>query len=871
MLISARARQTGIFTALIAFASVFSAFWYFNAPIYDFLSAYQLNEKTAKVVLIEEDSEFKTSNDKNENKKTLINKLEKFGAEKVVFISEGVDLVTPDTEELLQDGRKFSVSTMPIQLEIANSRQLNKVLPKATLPLLEPVDDLDGVVRRFYPQAYADADLPCIECQLSSQGANSSNVGKPFLINFLNGDSNLPKVASSQVLNDWVPGEMFRGKIVVVDQTLSTFSEVYRTSLFSKQKVSFSYYVASVLNSIATQQQHYLLPNYALVALLLALSILLSFLLRDISLHAGLISLAIASIAMLALNSLSLWLMQTFVPMVELLLLMSVHIYFAIGSRRHLVIQDIRASNASLELVLAETNALQEQGDTSLCANLFNFFSRAGQLQGLSVYELDSNGNASCSLTFKQPILETSSLAPLIEHIERLSTQPEVIERSQNLDEDSSILLIPYHKDRKLAAAVAINFSALDEQNKSLQTKLTELSEKYRNELQAEVIEWVDNRKASSLTEKVDETYISGRQRTLAFRNRQYVKELMQRYQQTKGNYNELELAVAVYDIYGTLKSINASAESFAKQNELVWYGVALSELISEVSHLNDEQAKELINGILLSGVTHRFMLKGTLKDHIAVLSQRHVLNESEQRSATGRTYLTLEITNVTNVGTSARLKDSYVRDLTNQIKQDLSTLALTVDKLTMLEKDTEKYNYLSDVVDKLSERMNRSRQFMIDLPAIESNTHYSVNVMEKLEETLDSLEQALAEKNINLVYHKPSFINQIVLDYRNLQFVFDFLFNMLVDDSQVNSSMEINLSETATASGHFVSLVVNNTGYGLPQALLDSSSDQSGADPALQRCIDFAESHGGTLDVSTVAGEGIKFHMQLPVDTKLH
>ncbi len=858
-----------LFTCLsVGLASAFTLFWYLNAPVYDFLAKNRFGYKAGEVVLVESNSALTVSQEAR-----ILSKLNEFGANRVIqirdqafYVESELDHTTPKDSS---SGNPLIGVPVSADLSRLQINQLTRQMPNALL-LLEPQDDYDGIVRMFDAQRYSDVGLRCSECLLSQYYRYSpERIDEDrFVVNYLDHKARLPRVSSDQLLNDWLPGDMFKDKLIVLDLTTTSIKDIYRTNLFSSQKVSFAYYVASVVNTVITDQRDNLLPTYGVFLLLFTIGLLLSLFVRDVSLRSALILTGVSIFLLVALNTLTLALFNTFVPVFEYATLCGLYLLYAVKARNQLVLNDLKASVGQLELALAETNIYADQQDTELCSGLHRFFSRAAPVNGLAVYELVKSGATQCVLMLNQSDQDALAEKKVVQAIEALSSHPERLDITDSQNRMQSYFLMPVMNANQLIAGVAIMLDRAPEQEFK---KLIALGDKYHDELNSEIKAWLSNKNAATGNVKIMPSTLSGRRRVLAHRNRNYLNELMERYKQAKNNYNRLDSAVSIYDIYGNLKSTNSAADAFAQTNSIVWYDAPLNFVLTQITDLTADQAQNMINHVLMNQLAHRFTLGGAMKDCIGVLSQRGVTTGKQDMDEPLSSFLCLEIINISNIGTSARLKDSYVRDLTNQIKQDLSKLTLLVDKFSIVEEDSEKYRYLSEVISKLSARVRESREFLVDLPSIESSTSYSVSLLEMLDQALARFEKELSEKNIKLIYNKPSFVNQTVLEYRSLEFVFDYLFELLLDDSLVNSSMEVMIQETASAQGNrLISIVVKNNGYGLPKEMLDAEVESS-KDHPLNRCEEFAKSHGGSFNLSTIAGEGIEFNLVLPVTNLVH
>ena len=856
-----------LIAVLISVASSLSLLWYLNAPIYDFLAKQRGDLKPAQVLLVESKKRLSSS-----EKKAIIKQASDFGALKIVQVH---DRTYNEQELSLSSENEISVPpsmlihALPISAVDSNIEKSNLINRPSNLALLlEPSSDFDGIVRFFDPQNYQQLGMICLECTLGNQKQRLNNISyRPFLINFLNYKTKLPRVSAEQILNDWVPKDVFTDKVVVFDSSVASIKEVYRINLFNKQKVSFSYYTASVLNSVLTEQKVSVLPMYGVLLSLLLVGILLCLFLRDISMNLTLVILPLTALTLFGLNIITLQLLNTFVPVVEFLFLILVWMFFIVKIRNVQVTKDLQTSNGILELALSETNIHKDIRDTTLCSDLHRLFSRAGDIKALSIFEIDESNTAKCVLTLDEESVDGFSLNKLTTAVNKLSSKPELFDFVDQDDHTHSYLLIPVSEFNQLLGCIAISISGTPEVTVN---KLVDFSEKYHDELTVETISRLNRSGKITKLNKASSNSMFGRRRTLAHQNRQYVKELTEQYKKSKSNYNRMDSAVAIYDIYGNLTSLNSSAETFAKQTNTVWYGSHLNEILSQISGLSTEKSLRTIDHVLMQGSPYRFTLKGGMRDHIGVLSHRRTASPNENDEKQIRLFLSLEIMNISHIDKSTRLKDSYMKDLANELKQDLSELTLLVDRLSLVEENSDKYQYLSGAIERMNETVRNSRQFIIDLPSIEFSTQYSVNLLDKLDETLKSFEQVFANKNIELICHKPTFLSHIVLDYRNLEFVFNYLFELLLDDSIVDSVLDISIKEKTLINGRSISIIVRNKGYGLPQEVLKSEADNAISHP-LKRCKDFAHSHGGHLELSTKVGEGIEFHLELPVRAQLH
>ena len=112
--------------------------------------------------------------------------------------------------------------------------------------------------------------------------------------------------------------------------------------------------------------------------------------------------------------------------------------------------------------------------------------------------------------------------------------------------------------------------------------------------------------------------------------------------------------------------------------------------------------------------------------------------------------------------------------------------------------------------------------------------------------------------------------MNHVLLDYRRLETVFDYLLDLILRDSQINSNLEVNLSENTAVEGTQITIAIKGEGYGLPLNVLDAD-EQDDPNRMINECKDFAIDHGGEFQFTTQAGQGMQFNLSFPVQRSLH
>ena len=847
--------------AVLCVLSSFSLFWYFNVPIYDFVSLKAANQGSSQVVLIQLGADFS-----EEDAPRIVEELAKNSPAMIISLQH---------DPGPQDARHNAAVYIPLAF---TSEDLLTRLPALGGPnqyfVLAPQDDYDGIVREFNALAYQKRNLtcaPCIATESIKSLEESAAQSEHFLIRYNQGDKSLLVLDFNQIAQGQIPANLLAGKILVVDALSNAFRPSYRTNLYLNQKISYAYYLSSVIDNMASSSGHHILKPWWLALLLFVVGAIFILILRNLSFTSGGVLLITVLTILVSINFLTIRYLGLFVPVFEFVLFSSGYIFYAIRRRDALVRSNINTSNTQLKLSLSETVDPGSQNETVICGSMYNFFGRVCDINTLIMFDVRQPSSAKRLVGLNEQVLSESELEKLASQISAADIK-QAVQLGYSRESQGEVLAVPIRQKHKAMAVLLLDVERGDESIESILEKINILQSHYHEELFQEVSEWFATYNKST-RERIEKEYLHhGRLATLSYVNIQLVERILNQYQRIKSNYHRLNSSVIVYDIYGNLVSLNESAEEFAKKSKVAWYGASLRKILSQIIDLPDAEIRQVINEVLIQKHTRRFTISiGETDHHLATLSLRQLFKDTGNLKLVETTYITLEITDVSNIGTAAKLKHSYVNNLTHQIKQDLNSLSSLVDKLSLVDENTEKYNYLNEVIDRLNQRLHNSKHFIEDIAKIERSDVYSVDIKEKLDEALRKFEDAFGEKGVKLVYDSPAFLSHVVINYRDLDFVLSYLLELLLEDSLHNSRLEIRLKEIRENQRHLITLMIESHGYGLPRDLFEMSVGGSDNEQPINQCREFAAEHGGEFAITSTAGEGIKVTLQLPVDHAVH
>lgn len=234
-------------------------------------------------------------------------------------------------------------------------------------------------------------------------------------------------------------------------------------------------------------------------------------------------------------------------------------------------------------------------------------------------------------------------------------------------------------------------------------------------------------------------------------------------------------------------------------------------------------------------------------------------------------------------VATSQRSQRDFVSNVSHELKTPLTSICGFAQAiLDGTANDKPSIHRAATVIHSEAERLSRMVHKLLDLTRLESGevsmSWRPIDLPALLASSADRFSLLAEEKEVQLALELPDSV-QITGDGDRLMQVFTNLLDNAL--KHTDSGGKITLSATEGEKRESVSVVVSDTGCGIPEADLpriferfyqvdksrsrNTDADESGVGLGLAITSEIVHAHGGHIDVKSIVGLGTQFTVTLP------
>lgn len=243
----------------------------------------------------------------------------------------------------------------------------------------------------------------------------------------------------------------------------------------------------------------------------------------------------------------------------------------------------------------------------------------------------------------------------------------------------------------------------------------------------------------------------------------------------------------------------------------------------------------------------------------------------------------------VTSDELSERLKDSFVTQISHELKTPMAVIKLAGEVLTGQALDEPVNRRMLEVLGKNVDILNRMVIELLDISEMNSGSFQIARevtlVEEVLWEVLESVEQEAKEAGVDLICMVRD-VDELVIegDHKRLNWALGHLLRNSIYYNEPGQHVILAASIEANDAGRFVAVQVIDNGVGISEEDLPhilkpfyrgkaydrqgKRMDPRGLGQGLYVARTIAEAHGGFLSISSVQGEGSQVKMTLPAST---
>jgi CHASE2 domain-containing sensor protein len=332
-----------------------------------------------------------------------------------------------------------------------------------------------------------------------------------------------------------------------------------------------------------------------------------------------------------------------------------------------------------------------------------------------------------------------------------------------------------------------------------------------------------------------------------------------------------LSTAAIVFDLFGRVVLVNERMSRLLANAGIAPFEMTAADLVERVSGQSSEQVRELLQTLLASDAPT--VLPAHLTDkggHHFLLNVRSLRQDPESPHEAGpfrSNGLLLELVDVSEIHRLYGVKGELVSYLNHLINNSLATV---LGATQLLERRPETVAEMRSLIEtqcrKAAATVARAQDLLSRELQVDFGGSYPLDPRPKLQVMVDALQGPATERGIRfaldvpstplLVYANPGALDDILLAFA------EFLLRDAADDSGIAVTL-------AEREGGSATLQLGNTGFGMPQELLDASlrGTDGIADPLFSRlseALQQIESWGGYARITTALGEGFFVNISL-------
>jgi signal transduction histidine kinase len=206
---------------------------------------------------------------------------------------------------------------------------------------------------------------------------------------------------------------------------------------------------------------------------------------------------------------------------------------------------------------------------------------------------------------------------------------------------------------------------------------------------------------------------------------------------------------------------------------------------------------------------------------------------------------------------------ERLIRILAHEIRNPLNNITLAVEQLNVTNDDKNKQQYLIDIVQRNSTRINKIITELLDLTKPLELKFERHTLQEILDESLSLATDRINLQHIKVQKNYPSSPLEIDADKSKLIIAFTNLVINAIEAMETNKG-ELAVSISALPNAYSVS--IRDNGKGIPEEYMPKlfepffTSKKNGTGLGLAACFSIIESHKGTIHVESKVDQGSNF-----------
>lgn len=660
----------------------------------------------------------------------------------------------------------------------------------------------------------------------------AQELNQPFNINFMIGESYLPAVNFTDIVDNKVDKRLFDKKSILI---VNQISRIVPTVLSHKRPITQSQYYAYLFETALQDVEINKFDSISLLILIFiigALVLLLSYFLPQRTRFAigVLLSFVVIALSFVILGSTNL-----FIPVIEAILAVLLPMYIIQQHDSSLDQEQLSLGTRLYRQILDSSGKTEKlQSHTLLLESFSRFFCK---LTGVNeIFYQISSKRKEYRYSFDGSALRQEDPNIHLEHKYNYS-----ISLLKNLNANISIKEIPENTDVKTIENLLQN---KEQYIKFLLSQFgSEQAEKSRgffSKLLSRTRHTAEHEKFSITTDN-----------------------FLSHYHLLKSNFESLQTASILYGLNGEIIQVNKATEKFIRENDVRLFNQSLTDSLIEITELDSE----LIRTALLDLINDQDAVvvwptrkKGFDKGYLISLSA--YTNENSYFGG-----FLIELFDIEEVNYISSLKNNFISELNNQLRNDFSEVMLAVDFLAMGIEGGPSLEDINKKVTEFSDKLKSSDMMLQTTNDIMRDKLYPVDVRELVARSVKAISEVVDEKQISVNIKQPRFINLVLVNYQHFAQVCKQLMLFAVQDCMDEGELSLVINEQEIDAQRFVSIIIKTKGYGI----FDKAQETGNAKQEISEISELAHIEkyilnlGGQIELESRVGEGSQISTLLP------
>lgn len=337
-----------------------------------------------------------------------------------------------------------------------------------------------------------------------------------------------------------------------------------------------------------------------------------------------------------------------------------------------------------------------------------------------------------------------------------------------------------------------------------------------------------------------------------------------------------LTTAMIVYDLFGRVIEINSIMLNILQKAGIAPYEKTLLDLISEIADVDLAEVQNIMRQVIIQ--QEMVSLTVTLNQRHYILNLSPLAYSQSQTQGDeniypkpfGLTGILCELLDSTSAYELKKLKEELSEKLTVQIRNDLSTMQISLSMLSSPELPADKKDEILKITDEKISETSEVLEECVGYLTIEEDSkskgrRFPVSPVPLLSSVIESVSDEFQEKSLTINCDKPMLENTVLAAPERLKIVFKNILAILITDAANNSEITVNISEEEK----FTTFFFANEGFGMPNDrfqsyLKDETSATTPEFSNIRNAYIYVQEWGGTLEATSTVGGGMEFSLKL-------